>query len=127
MKQFENIDEFEKVTDHASTNDTCEEATETNIQNKNAQLKSLVSADMRRKQLDMCLKNVDIGSLEENQTHLKPSIVDTSLVKGNIIQVGKMIYDRVCVCLQNKIINALSIVYLFFYNRYRLAVITMLL
>ncbi|XP_076160766.1 RCC1 and BTB domain containing protein claret isoform X2 [Ptiloglossa arizonensis] len=88
VKQFENIDEFEKVTDHASTNDTCEEATETNIQNKNAQLKSLVSADMRRKQLDMCLKNVDIGSLEENQTHLKPSIVDTSLVKGNIIQIS---------------------------------------
>lgn len=29
----------------------------------------------------------NIGIIEEDQTHLKPSIVDTSLVKGQITQV----------------------------------------
>lgn len=89
VKQFENIDEFEKVSDSANINDTNEELVENNAQNKNAQTKvSGISTESRRKQLDnMCLKNVNVGSLEEAQTHLKPTIVDTSLVKGDIIQV----------------------------------------
>ncbi|XP_053987652.1 uncharacterized protein LOC128881032 [Hylaeus volcanicus] len=83
VKQFENIEEFENVTDHPSTNDTGEEALESN-----AQPKTVTSTETRRKQLDMCLKNVEIGSLEENQAHLKPSLVDTSLVVGNIVQIS---------------------------------------
>ncbi|XP_076627928.1 RCC1 and BTB domain containing protein claret isoform X2 [Colletes latitarsis] len=87
-KQFETIDEFEKVTDQASTNEMGEEALENNAQNTNAQPKSVANEDTRRKQLHMCLKNVDIIPLEENQTHLKPSLVDTSLVEGNIVQIS---------------------------------------
>ncbi|OAD60135.1 X-linked retinitis pigmentosa GTPase regulator like protein [Eufriesea mexicana] len=90
VKQFENIDEFEKVSDSANMNDTNEELIENNAQNKNAQTKaSGISTESRRKQLDnICLKNVNVGSLEEAQTHLKPTIVDTSLVKGDIIQIS---------------------------------------
>lgn len=88
VKQFENIDEFEKTD---STNDTSEDVLESNAQKKNAQQKTGNSTDSRRKQLDMCLKNVDIGPLEENQAHLKPSVVDTSLVRGDIVQVSEML------------------------------------
>ncbi|CAK9809769.1 X-linked retinitis pigmentosa GTPase regulator homolog [Anthophora plagiata] len=90
VKQFENIDEFEKVTDNVNVNDTNEEISDGNAQNKNAQAKvSSTSTDTRRKQQDnVCTKNVNVGSLEEAQTHLKPTIVDTSLVKGDIIQIS---------------------------------------
>ncbi|XP_076290430.1 RCC1 and BTB domain containing protein claret [Lasioglossum baleicum] len=84
VKQFENIDEFEKV-DHGNDN-TGEEALDSNAQNENAQQRS--TTDSRRKQLDMCLKNVDMGSLEENEAHLKPALVDTSLVRGDIVQIS---------------------------------------
>nr|XP_033323093.1 uncharacterized protein LOC117218656 [Megalopta genalis] len=83
VKQFESIDEFEKV-DHGG--DTNEDALDSNAQNKNAQPRSTM--DSRMKQLDMCLKNVDMGSLEENQAHLKPTVVDTSLVRGDIVQIS---------------------------------------
>ncbi|XP_015431451.1 PREDICTED: uncharacterized protein LOC107187791 [Dufourea novaeangliae] len=86
VRQFENIDEFEKVTDHG--NDTGEDVSESSVQCKTAQQKTGSSAGSRRKQIDMCLKNVDIGSLEENQAHLKPSIVDTSLVTADILQIS---------------------------------------
>ncbi|XP_076387306.1 RCC1 and BTB domain containing protein claret isoform X2 [Megachile rotundata] len=91
IKQFENIDEFEKVPDQACTNDTSEEVSESNAQNKNAQVKQTESSysDSRKKQLDnVCLKNVNVGSIEEAQTHLKPTVVDTSLVRGDIIQIS---------------------------------------
>ncbi|XP_003698590.1 uncharacterized protein LOC100869963 [Apis florea] len=89
IKQLENIDEFEKVADSTNMNDTNEEVLENDAQNKNAQAKSGINTESRRKQLDnVCLRNVNVGSLEETQTHLKPTIVDTSLVKGNIIQIS---------------------------------------
>ncbi|XP_043788507.1 uncharacterized protein LOC122712731 isoform X3 [Apis laboriosa] len=89
IKQLENIDEFEKVADSTNMNDTNEEVLENDAQNKNAQAKSGINTESRRKQLDnVCLRNVNVGSLEEAQTHLKPTIVDTSLVKGNIIQIS---------------------------------------
>lgn len=89
IKQLENIDEFEKVADSTNMNDINEEVLENDAQNKNAQAKNGINTESRRKQLDnVCLRNVNVGSLEEAQTHLKPTIVDTSLVKGNIIQVS---------------------------------------
>ncbi|XP_034188520.2 RCC1 and BTB domain containing protein claret [Osmia lignaria lignaria] len=91
IKQFENIDEFEKVPDQASMNDTNEEVFEGNAQNKDAQVKSTETShsETRKKQLDnVCLKSVNVGSIEEVQTHLKPTIVDTSLVRGDIIQIS---------------------------------------
>ncbi|XP_076756092.1 RCC1 and BTB domain containing protein claret isoform X2 [Xylocopa sonorina] len=90
VKQFENIDEFEKVTDPVNANDTNEEIGDGNAQNKNAQTRaSGTGMDSRKKQLDnVCFKNVNVGSLEEAQTHLKPAIVDTSLVRGDIIQIS---------------------------------------
>lgn len=105
IKQFENIDEFEKVPDQANMNDTNEEALESNAQNKNAQVKSTETShsETRKKQLDnVCLKSVNVGSIEEAQTHLKPTIVDTSLVRGDIIQVCEMIFNQTC-SLTNKI------------------------
>lgn len=94
IKQLENIDEFEKIADSTNMNDTTnEEVLENDAQSKNAQAKSGINTESRRKQLDnMCLRNVNVGSLEEAQTHLKPTIVDTSLVKGNIIQVSYEIF-----------------------------------
>lgn len=89
IKQLENIDEFEKIADSTNMNDTNEEVLENDAQTKNAQAKSGINTESRRKQLDnVCLRNVNVGSLEEAQTHLKPTIVDTSLVKGNIIQIS---------------------------------------
>ncbi|XP_071855799.1 RCC1 and BTB domain containing protein claret [Bombus fervidus] len=89
MKQFENIDEFEKVTDSANMNDTNEEVLENNAQNRNVQSKACgISTESRKKLDNTCLKNVNVGSLEEAQTHLKPTIVDTSLVKGDIIRIS---------------------------------------
>lgn len=82
MKQFENIDEFKKASDHASTNDAGEEAAEGNAQTK-------TGAESRRKQLEsMCLKNPEMGSMEESQAHLRPALIDTSLVTGDIVQIS---------------------------------------
>lgn len=93
IKQLENIDEFEKVADSTNMNDINEEVLENDAQNKNAQAKSGINTESRRKQLDnVCLRNVNVGSLEEAQTHLKPTIIDTSLVKGNIIQASYKIF-----------------------------------
>lgn len=93
IKQLENIDEFEKIADSTNMNDTNEEVLENDAQTKNAQAKSGINIESRRKQLDnVCLRNVNVGSLEEAQTHLKPTIVDTSLVKGNIIQASYEIF-----------------------------------
>lgn len=89
LKQFDNIDEFEKITDSTNMNDINEEVLESNAQNKNAQARAYgISTESRKKLDNICLKNVNVGSLEEAQTHLKPTIIDTSLVKGDIIQVS---------------------------------------
>ncbi|XP_076673695.1 RCC1 and BTB domain containing protein claret [Andrena cerasifolii] len=90
VRQFEHIDEFEKAGEQANTNEAGEQALEVNAQNRHAQIKPTGSTtDSRRKQLDnSCLKNADVVSLEENQTHLKPTVVDTSSVAGDIIQVS---------------------------------------
>lgn len=92
MRQFEHIDEFEKAGEQVNTNEAAEQALEVNAQNRHAQIKPAGSTtDSRRKQLDnSCSKNTDVVSLEENQTHLKPAIVDTSSVAGDIIQVRKI-------------------------------------
>lgn len=102
-KQFENIDEFEKGADNAITNETNKENLESNAQNKNAQAKvagGSADSQMRRQLDNACLKNVNVGSLEEAQTHLKPGVVDTSLVKGDIIQVSRIAFN--CVQLLGK-------------------------
>ncbi|KOX68598.1 X-linked retinitis pigmentosa GTPase regulator like protein [Melipona quadrifasciata] len=89
LKQFDNIDEFEKITDSTNMNDINEEVLESNAQNKNAQARTCgISTESRKKLDNICLKNVNVGSLEEAQTHLKPTIIDTSLVKGDIIQIS---------------------------------------
>lgn len=99
MKQFENIDEFEKVTDSANMNDTNEEVLENNAQNRNVQSKACgISTESRKKLDNTCLKSVNVGSLEEAQTHLKPTIVDTSLVKGDIIRVSwKILFNKITI------------------------------
>ena len=99
LKQFENIDEFEKVTDSANMNDTNEEVLENNAQNRNVQSKACgISTESRKKLDNTCLKSVNVGSLEEAQTHLKPTIVDTSLVKGDIIRVSwKILFNKITI------------------------------
>ncbi|XP_076231996.1 RCC1 and BTB domain containing protein claret [Calliopsis andreniformis] len=88
VKQFENIDEFEKATDQTNMNDVGEETPEGSAHSKGERMKA-ISADSRRRQLDsMSSKNPEVGSIEENQSHLKPSIVDTSLVTGDIVQIS---------------------------------------
>lgn len=56
---------------------------------------------LRRKQFDgISTRNINVGLLEESQAHLKPSLVDTSLVKGRIIQVCKLlIYKYIVIML----------------------------
>lgn len=55
----------------------------------------------RKKQFDSTsTRNINVGLLEESQAHLKPSLVDTSLVKGRIIQVCKsLIYKYIVIML----------------------------
>ncbi|KAK2577382.1 hypothetical protein KPH14_003497 [Odynerus spinipes] len=48
----------------------------------------IVTSNVRKKQLESrSTKNINVGLLEESQAHLKPTVVDTSLVKGRIIQI----------------------------------------
>ncbi|XP_043498025.1 uncharacterized protein LOC122521394 isoform X1 [Polistes fuscatus] len=46
------------------------------------------SSLLRRKQFDgTSIRNINVGLLEESQAHLRPSVIDTSLVKGRIVQI----------------------------------------
>jgi hypothetical protein len=58
-------------------------------QAKSAQIESIASnIEMQKKPSETTdLENMNIGLIEENQSHLKPSEVDTSLIKGQITQV----------------------------------------
>lgn len=60
-----------------------------NIETKSAQAETIASDMEIKKKLseNANLRNLNIGLTEEDQTHLKPSVVDTSLVKGQITQV----------------------------------------
>ncbi|EZA47730.1 X-linked retinitis pigmentosa GTPase regulator-like protein [Ooceraea biroi] len=63
---------------------------EDGIEAKTGQTEMIISnAEMQKKpseNADLASLNVDL--IEENQTHLKPSVVDTSLVKGQITQIS---------------------------------------
>lgn len=58
-------------------------------QAKSAQTETTASnTEMQEKPSEITdLENMNISLIEENQTHLKPSMVDTSLIKGQITQV----------------------------------------
>ncbi|XP_043664622.1 uncharacterized protein LOC122627529 isoform X1 [Vespula pensylvanica] len=46
------------------------------------------SLQLRKKQFEgTSTRNINVGLLEESQAHLKPSLVDTTSVKGRIIQI----------------------------------------
>lgn len=40
------------------------------------------------------LRDLNVGFFEEAQTHMKPVLVDTSLVNGGIVQVTRYFYTR---------------------------------
>lgn len=56
---------------------------------KDQALEKSLHESTRKKRLEerMHMKDINVGLLEEPQTHLTPSLVDTSLVQGQIIQV----------------------------------------
>lgn len=62
---------------------------ENSVQTKSAQTETIASNIGIQKKIseNANLRNLNVGFIEEDQTHLKPSIVDTSLVKGQVTQV----------------------------------------
>lgn len=56
---------------------------------KSVQTETIASnVEMQKKPFEITgFENINIDLIEENQTHLKPSVVDTSLIKGQITQV----------------------------------------
>lgn len=62
---------------------------EDSVQTKSAQTETIASDIGIQKKIseNTNLRNLNVGFIEEDQTHLRPSIVDTSLVKGQITQV----------------------------------------
>lgn len=62
---------------------------ENSVQTKSAQTETIASNIGIQKKIseNANLRNLNVGFIEEDQTHLRPSIVDTSLVKGQVTQV----------------------------------------
>ncbi|XP_014467574.1 PREDICTED: uncharacterized protein LOC106740753 isoform X2 [Dinoponera quadriceps] len=87
-----------KASDHSekmpnsslNLDEEVKEFLEDDVQTKPAQTEAITSdAEIRRKLSENAnLRNLNIGFIEEDQTHLTPSVVDTSLVKGQIAQIS---------------------------------------
>lgn len=93
-KKNKSVEELERRTNNASSLDQgVKESFEDNVQTKCAQTEKLdLDIDKPKKSSE----SVDFRKLnnDEGQTHLVPSIVDTSLVKGQITQVCKNIFRK---------------------------------
>jgi len=84
------LEELMKVSnDSINLNKEITEFLKDDVQTQTTQTEIIIpDAEMQKKPSENTdLKNFNLDLIEENQTHLKPSIVDISLVKGQITQV----------------------------------------
>lgn len=89
-KKKKTLGDLEKIPNSSlNLDEEMKEFLEDNVQTKSEQTETITSDIEIQKKLseNANLRNLNIGFLEEDQTHLKPSVVDTSLVKGQITQV----------------------------------------
>lgn len=91
-KRNKTVEDTEKMPTNSSLNldEEMKEFLEDSVlQTKSAQTETIAPEMEIQKKLseNANLKNLNIGFIEEDQTHLRPSVVDTSLVKGQITQV----------------------------------------
>lgn len=89
-KRNKTVEDLEKTPNsNLNLDNEMKEFLEDSIQTKSAQIETITSEMEIQKKLseNANLRNLNVGFIEEDQTHLKPSAVDTRLVKGQITQV----------------------------------------
>lgn len=89
MSKSNSLEELAKEsTDSVNINEEIKEFLEDGTQTKTAQSEMITpNAAMQKKSENADLTSINLDFVEESQAHLKPSLVDTSLVKGQITQV----------------------------------------
>ncbi|EFN83345.1 X-linked retinitis pigmentosa GTPase regulator-like protein [Harpegnathos saltator] len=89
-KRNRTSEDLEKMPNSSlNLDEEMKEFLENNIQTKSAQTETTSNIEIQKKLSENSnLKNLNTGFIEEDQTHLKPSVVDTSLVKGQITQIS---------------------------------------
>lgn len=88
-KKNRSLEESERVPSGViNLNEEMKELLEDNVQSMETE--TIASVETRKKPSENAdLKNITMknSSIDESQAHLKPSVVDTSLIKGQITQV----------------------------------------
>ncbi|XP_050454237.1 uncharacterized protein LOC126852967 isoform X1 [Cataglyphis hispanica] len=89
-KKNRSLEESERVPSGAiNLNEEMKELLEDNVQSMKTE--TIASVETRKKPSEnVDLKNITMknSSIDESQAHLKPSVVDTSLIKGQITQIS---------------------------------------
>lgn len=95
-KRNKTLEGLEKMPNSLNLHEEMKEFLENDMQTKSTQAETITfDLEIQKKLSENAnLKNLNLGFIEEDQTHLKPFIVDTSLVKGQITQVCQKIHFR---------------------------------